>query len=46
VRLSANYFLNYFDGDAPNLQKNFFVAPATGGHRFEHELLFRAGINL
>jgi hypothetical protein len=46
VRLSVNYFMNYLDGDAPNLKKNFFMAPATGGQRAEHELLFRAGINL
>jgi hypothetical protein len=40
VRLTANYFFNYIDGDAPNVTKNFFY------RRFEHELLFRAGINL
>ena len=40
VRLSVNYFLNYVDGDAPNVKKNFFY------QRAEHELLFRAGINL
>ncbi len=40
VRLTANYFFNYIDGDAPNIKKNFFF------QRFEHELLFRAGINL
>jgi hypothetical protein len=46
VRLSVNYFLNYLQGDAPNLTKNFFMSPSTGGQRAEHELLFRAGINL
>jgi hypothetical protein len=40
VRLSVNYFMNYIDGDAPLVKKNFFY------QRAEHELLFRAGINL
>ena len=40
VRLSVNYFLNYIGGDAPLVKKNFFYG------RAEHELLFRAGINL
>lgn len=40
VRLSVNYFFNYLDGDAPNVKKNYYY------QRFEHELLFRAGINL
>jgi len=40
VRLSVNYFMNYVDGDAPNVKKSYFF------QRAEHELLFRAGINL
>jgi hypothetical protein len=40
VRLSVNYFMNYIDGDAPLIKKNFYF------QRFEHELLFRAGIAL
>jgi hypothetical protein len=40
VRLTVNYFMNYIDGDAPLVKKNFFY------QRAEHELLFRAGINL
>ncbi|MCA1665468.1 MAG: OprO/OprP family phosphate-selective porin, partial [Myxococcales bacterium] len=40
VRLTVNYFMNYIDGDAPLVKKNFFY------QRAEHELLFRVGINL
>jgi hypothetical protein len=50
VRLSVNYFLNVLDGDAPNLTKNFFGPTknmdGTTSTKPEHELLFRAGINL
>lgn len=40
VRLTANYVLNYVDGDSANVKKNPFY------RRFDHEFLFRAGINL
>ena len=40
VRLSVNYFYNYIDGDSPLVKKSFYY------QRGEHELLFRAGINL
>jgi hypothetical protein len=40
VRISANYHLNYIDGDAPLVTKNFFYK------RTEHELLFRLAVNL
>jgi hypothetical protein len=40
VRLTVNYFYNFLEGDAPNLKKNYYF------QRGEHELLFRAGINL
>jgi hypothetical protein len=40
VRISANYLMNYIDGDAPLVKKSFFY------RRPEHELLFRLGINL
>ena len=40
VRLSANYVLNYIDGDSSQVKKNYFF------QRPEHELLFRIGINL
>ena len=40
VRISANYFLNYIDGDTGLVKKNLFY------QRAEHELLFRLGINL
>jgi hypothetical protein len=50
VRLSVNYFLNVLDGDAPNLTKNFFGPTknpdGSTSTKPEHELLFRAGINL
>jgi len=50
VRLSVNYFLNVLDGDAVNLSKNFFGPSknmdGTTSTKPEHELLFRAGINL
>jgi hypothetical protein len=40
VRLSVNYDLNYIDGTSALVKKNFYF------QRWEHELLFRAGINL
>jgi hypothetical protein len=40
VRLSANYFMNYIDGDSALVKKNLYY------QRPEHELLFRVGINL
>lgn len=40
VRISANYFLNYIDGDSPLVKKNFFY------QRAEHELLFRLAVGL
>ena len=40
VRLTANYVMNYIDGDTASVKKNFYFQKA------EHELLFRAGINL
>lgn len=40
VRITANYLLNYIDGDAPLVRQNLFY------RRPEHELLFRLGINL
>jgi hypothetical protein len=38
VRLTCNYLLNYFDGDAKNIKSNFYFNTA---HTLEHELLFR-----
>ncbi|MDB4964991.1 MAG: hypothetical protein JWN44_680 [Myxococcales bacterium] len=40
VRLTANYVVNYIDGDAPNVTKNLFY------QRLEHELLFRLAVGL
>jgi hypothetical protein len=40
VRVTANYVLNYMDGDAANMKKNFYY------QKYEHELLFRLGIAL
>jgi hypothetical protein len=40
VRVTANYVLNYLDGDAAQVQRNIFW------RRAEHELDFRLGINL
>jgi phosphate-selective porin len=40
VRLTANYVLNYIDGDSGQVKKNFYY------RRPEHELLFRLGVNL
>jgi hypothetical protein len=40
IRLSANYILNWFDGDSKQLNGNFFA------HRGEHELIFRLGLAL
>ncbi len=40
VRVSANYVMNYIDGDSALVQKNFFHK------RAEHEMLFRLGLNL
>ena len=48
VRLSMNYFLNVIGGDAGNVKKNIYYN-AQGPNlstKMEHELLFRAGINL
>ena len=40
VRLTANYVMNYIDGDSTQVKKNFFY------QRAEHELLCRIGVNL
>jgi hypothetical protein len=40
VRLTFNYIANYIDGDATNVTKNIFYK------KWEHEVLFRMGINL
>lgn len=40
VRLTCNYLVNWIDGTAPNVTKNFFF------NRAEHELLFRIAIGL
>jgi hypothetical protein len=40
VRVTANYLFNYFDGDAKNMKANFYY------HKYEHELLFRIGVNI
>jgi phosphate-selective porin len=40
VRLTANYVMNYIDGDSANVKKNFYY------QKYEHELLFRLGVAL
>jgi phosphate-selective porin len=40
VRLSANYVVNYLNGDSPRIRRNVFF------QRAEHELMFRLGITL